>query len=37
MEEGAKGKIAERQRERARKRERVLGNGECGVGCKIDR
>ncbi len=36
MEEGAKGKIAERQRERDREsvREQALGGGGYSIGCK---
>jgi hypothetical protein len=34
MKEGAKGKIAERQRERESVRERALGGGRYSIGCK---
>jgi hypothetical protein len=36
MEERGKGKIAERQRERAWERERELGGGRYSEGCKMD-
>ncbi len=37
MEEGAKGKMAERQRERAREREQALGGSRYSISCKMDR
>jgi hypothetical protein len=36
-EEGAKCKMAERQRERVREREQALGGGRYSMGCKMDR